>query len=204
MGCNSGSRAALAAFVLTTILSGGCATTAPRITPEIQQQWAARDARLAQLDTWHFNGRVAVQTPGEGWSGTLSWKQQASGYEIIIQGPVGTGSAQLKRGLQGSELRLSEDRVFTGDSAQSLLNTHFGWDLPLDALQQWVLGRPDPSAENSLELDDAGRIQLLHQSGWDVEYKRYAHFGKNELPEKIFARSAQTQVRLFIDAWTLP
>lgn len=194
-------RGALAAVILA-----GCATSPVflPVTPELQLKGDAHQRRIKQLTAWSFNGRIAAQNGDNGWSGTVRWLQEAQDYDIVIQGPVGSGSVRLRGNAGHSALYLPDNQTFTGDNAEQLLEQHFGWHIPVDALQQWMVGRPDPKLKYDHALDDSGRLQRLRQSGWDVEYKQYARVGDDDLPEKIFVRGKQTQVRLFIDEWTSP
>lgn len=192
--------------ILLALLVTGCAISPTRValTTELQQKFAERDRSLAALTHWSFTGRIAVQADNDGWSGTLQWLQNDQNYLIDIHGPVGTGTVRLERSAQGNVLRLSDEQSFAGPDVRALLIEHIGWDIPVDALQRWIIGRPDPGLDKQFELDDAGRLQHLHQSGWDVEYKRYARNGTFDLPEKIFARNERAQLRLFVDEWSTP
>lgn len=194
------------AFPLLALIVTGCATTPLAVPPtaELQQKFAARDQGLAALSRWSFTGRIAVQAANEGWSGTLHWAQQDQNSAIEIRGPVGAGTVRLNRSADGSVLHLSDGQSFAGQDARTLLLDHFGWDIPVDALQLWIIGRHDPAHDKRYELDDSGRLLRLHQSGWEVEYKRYARAGNFDLPEKIFARNEQALIRLFVDEWSLP
>jgi len=192
------------ALTLTALIVTGCATTLTVAPPtaELQQKFADRDRELAALNRWSFTGRIAVQATNDGWSGTIHWDQLDQNYSVDIRGPVGTGTARLTRTEQGSELRLSDERLFTGRDARALLVEHLDLDLPVDTLQLWMIGRLNPTLEKSYELDDSGRLLRLRQSDWDIEYKRYTHVGKLDLPEKIFAHNAHAQFRLFVDEWS--
>lgn len=193
-------------LALIVLIVTGCATILPVAPPsaELQQKFADRDRSLAALNHWSFSGRIAVQATSDGWSGSIQWAQQDQDYAIDIRGPVGSGSARLKRSEQGSVLHLSDERLFTGPDAHALLVEHFGWDIPVDALQLWIIGRADPALDKQIELDATGRLLRLRQSGWEVEYKRYARSGNFDLPEKIFARNEHAQIRLFVDEWNTP
>jgi len=172
------------------------------MTAELQQKFAARDQSLASLGRWSFTGRIAMQAANDGWNGTIQWTQQDQNSVIDIRGPVGSGTVRLNRSEQGSVLHLSDQQTVTGRDARALLIEHFGWDIPVDELQRWIIGRPHPSLEKQFDLDDGGRLLRLHQSGWHVEYKRYARTGNFDLPEKIFAHNQHAQFRLFVDEWS--
>ena len=193
------------ALVLLAFITTGCATissVAPRMTAELQQKFIDREHDLATLALWSFTGRIAMQVGTEGWSGTIHWAQQDRNYDLEIRGPIGAGTVRLNRSDQGTLLRLSNGQSFTGQDARELLVKHFGWDIPVDALQRWIIGRPAPLLDKQFELDELGRLLSLRQSGWDVEYKRYGRTGNFDLPEKIFAHNEQAQFRLFVDEWS--
>lgn len=191
---------------LAAVMLASCATSIPFVpaTPELQQKGESHQRKIEQLTAWSFNGRIAAQNGDDGWSGTIRWLQHAQDYDIVIQGPVGSGSMRLQGNAANSALHLPDNQLFTGETAQQLLEQQFGWHIPVEALQQWVVGRPDPRTPDERALDETGRLQRLRQSGWDVEYKRYARVGDHDLPEKIFVRGAHGQVRLLIDEWTSP
>ena len=189
---------------LFVLLVTGCATTPSGAlhTTALQQKFADRERELASLSRWSFTGRIAVQAANDGWSGTIHWIQHdPQNYAIDIRGPVGAGTVRLNRSEQGSSLRLSDEQSFTGRDTRALLIEHFGWDLPIDSLQLWIVGRPDATADKHFELDDTGRLLRLRQSDWNVEYKRYTRAGNFDLPEKIFAHNERAQIRLFVDEW---
>ncbi len=193
------------AFMLITLIISGCATTA-KIAPlsaAVQQKFAERELGLASLSRWSVIGRIAVQAGKEGWSGTIHWFQQEQNYALEIRGPVGTGTARLNRSVERSVLQMPDGQSFSGQDARVLLLEHFGWDIPIDALQLWMLGRFDPALDKQFELDDQGRLLHFRQAGWDVEYKRYARMGNFDLPEKVFAHSERAQLRLFVDEWSI-
>ena len=193
------------AFILITLIITGCATTAKIAPPSaaVQQKFAERELGLASLSRWSVTGRIAVQAGNDGWSGAIHWIQQGQNYALEIRGPVGSGTVRLNRSEQSSVLLMSDGQSFSGRDARALLLEHFGWDLPVDALQFWVIGRFDPALDKQFELDDSGRLLHFRQANWDVEYKRYTRMANFDLPEKVFAHSERAQLRLFVDEWSI-
>lgn len=191
---------------IAALMLASCATPIlfVPVTPALQQKSDAHQHHLEKLTVWSFTGRIAAQNGDDGWSGTIRWLQHNRNYDIVIQGPVASGSVRLLGDANHSALSLPDNRSFTGDNATQLLEQQFGWHIPVDALQQWMVGRPDPNNTDERALDEEGRLHRLRQSGWEVEYKRYTRVGDFDLPEKIFVRNEQSQVRLFIDEWLPP
>ena len=83
------------------------------------------------------------------------------------------------------------------------MQTLFGYALPLDGLQHWLLGIPDPSqAHVSLVLNDQGHLKQLKQANWLIDYKRY-HDSSPALPALIQISSVDLNANIKIDRWTL-
>jgi outer membrane lipoprotein LolB len=198
-------RTALAPLLGALVL-GGC-TSLPPVTlnnPESRQKWIERSEQLNRLSTWRYSGRIALQVADEGWNANLLWSQYEGVYEIELRGPFGAGAVSILGSPWGVLVRNGDEPPELGESAQMLLHQKLGWLLPIEALEHWVLGAPDPAADSSIDVDPEGRAVRLSQFGWTVEYKSYLPAAPGyELPRKIFARNENVGLRLVIDQWTL-
>ncbi len=188
------------------LLISACATTPtePFNSPESQQRWRERSARLEQLSTWHFDGRAALQSGDEGWNATLAWSQFGEVYEIDLRGPFGAGAISILGSPAGVAVRGGDDPPVLGADASDLLLQHIGWPLPVESLEYWLVGRPNPNLASEMDVDASGHIVRLLQSGWTVEFKTYdSSAAEYALPRKIFARNQALALRLVIDRWIL-
>ena len=127
---------------------------------------------------------------------------------MSLAGPFGGGSVRLTYDRRGAELRDAEGDIYHGATMQELLLRATGWDLPIEGLNYWVLGLPDPAVPARSTLDEWGRLKQLEQLGWDVEFIEYTQAGEYELPKRVFIRHKQHSVtdsdveaRLVIEAW---
>jgi outer membrane lipoprotein LolB len=198
-------RTALAPLLGALVL-GGCSSLppAPLNSPESQQKWIERNDQLARLSTWRYSGRIALQVADEGWNANVVWSQFESVYEIELRGPFGAGAVSILGSPWGVQVRNGDEPPVLGENAQQLLHQRIGWLLPIESLEHWVLGRPDPGADSKYDIDPDGRLVRLSQFGWTVEYKSYLTATPGyELPRKIFARNENIGLRLVIDQWTL-
>lgn len=174
---------------------------APR-PPAEPGAWQAHRHQLAGLVQWTLTGRVALITPEEGWHASLHWRQRADAYRIRIAAPLGQGTVALQGSDQGVVLRTTRHpQPIAAPSAEQLLYRQLGWQVPVAGLRYWVRGIPDPAAVYEKVLDDRGRLATLEQSGWQVEFLRYTRVGDYELPEKIFMRNGEFQVRMVVRTW---
>jgi outer membrane lipoprotein LolB len=94
------------------------------------------------------------------------------------------------------------DGVYRADSAERLLAEQFGWQLPVEGLRYWAIGRVAPGPVDSISHDEFGRLRELQQSGWTISYLRYQPDNSNlMLPGKVFLRRNGLEVRFVVDSW---
>lgn len=165
---------------------------------------AAREAWLAAHPAWRLQGRVALSNGSRGGSGRLEWEQQGAGAYVVALGApvtrqgwrlVGGGGMAVLEGLEGGPRR--------GPDAAALLREATGWEIPVEALGDWVRGaRAAGGAEARLEFSADGRLARLQQAGWTLDYADWrAQPGGIELPMRVTATRDPARVRLVVDAW---
>jgi outer membrane lipoprotein LolB len=194
-------KRALGTIGLATLLTA-CAVTPPRGTPgAAEQAWRSRQAVLATLTDWSFTGRIGITLGDQGWHASLDWRQQAEGYDIQISGPLGQGVGMLHGGPDGVLLRTSDHKERRATDAESLLQTQFGWWVPVSGLRYWLRGLPDPQQSAQTSLDEYGRLALLKQAGWEIRFARYAQVADLALPDRLTLSNDKMKVKLIVDAW---
>jgi len=182
---------------------GGC-TALPRSGPPPAPAWHEQLAQRAALVRFELHGRVAASSHGEGFNASLHWAQDGQDYALRLSGPFGQGTVELSGDERRVVLRSGAGPASTAAEPQALLQREFGWSVPIGGLRYWVRGIPDPAhAIEALHLDAGGRLAALEQSGWHVKVLRWVKAGRYELPEKLFLRSEQAQVRLAVTRWTV-
>jgi len=198
-------------FLLFSFLCLSCAAPLPRPPAEhLQQLWQTRESVLLPIQHWELRGRLAVRANERGGQASLTWKRAAAQHAIRLNGPLGRGVVLVTQDETGAQLQDAEQRVFRAVNAEELLYRYTGWRLPLANLNYWVRGVPVPDLPATRELDDAGRLKLLRQQGWQVQYQEYVRYGDYELPNRltlVYVPDQATpelpamEVRLVIDRW---
>ena len=202
-------RSPLAALLL---LLSACATQSPRTTlpaiaadPQTHQQ--QRQATLAAMGAWSLAGRVALSNGREGGSGRIDWRQLGPRYEIELSAPVTRQGWRLS-GAPGAEVVLDglDGGPRRGTDAQALLREATRWDIPVDALAQWVRGTAADQARHgpaTLAFGADGRLATLEQDGWRIAYSGWqpAPGTTAELPGRVDATRGGARVRLVVDQW---
>ncbi len=180
-------------------LLGGCAQPPGRLAvPDVHapDEPSARQFRL--------EGRVAVKTGTQAFSGGIRWRHDDLDDEIQLSSPLGQGVAELRRAGSRVSLTDAEGRIHEADSGEALLEGVLGVRLPLDDLLHWLFARPRPGTPHGLERDADGRVMRIEQDGWQLDYGRYKDFDGRVLPGRIFARHGDVvEFRLAVDAWQI-
>lgn len=195
-------RGSLAALVL---LLGGCAGL-PGFTPKAPRPAQAVFTAPAAPVAFRLEGRVSVRHGEESFSGGLAWRRAGSGEEeLLLNSPLGQGVAELRGDRAGMTLTDSKGQILHAADAETLARQALGLELPLRGLAWWVLGQPRPEAPFQAESDGEGRLAVLEQDDWRIEFSRYAAQGGAVLPGKLVARRGEDlDVRLVVDRWELP
>ncbi|MFZ2507582.1 MAG: lipoprotein insertase outer membrane protein LolB [Steroidobacteraceae bacterium] len=190
--------AAVSGFML---LGAGCATLPP---PTDAASWAGRRADLQALEAWILDGRVAVATAVEGFSGGLAWRQDGAKAEIGLRGPFGGTALSIR--LDGEEMTVfdSGGAAIAGDAARQYVVSEIGAPLPLAELRYWLVGVPAPQFQYRETMGTDGRLAALEQAGWRLRYSRYQEVDGHALPVLIEINSESARLRLAVSRWRLP
>lgn len=195
--------AACCAVILAAVMLSACEST-PEVVPvdDPERFWSEHQARLETLDEWTAVGKLGVQSSQDSWSAGLTWRQDRDSYHLRLSGPLGQGLMQLEGSPHGVEMRTSDGDVYRARTAEELMQTHAGWQVPLSGLRYWILGRPDPSAKIAdLQLDPGGRLAELEQLGWQIRYQRYDEFDGMVLPTRLTLENPRLRAKLAIRSW---
>ena len=178
-------------FVLAVV--AGCAVLrTPQTLP----------ASNAGIDTFSLSGRVAVKLEQRGYSARLNWRHVAGGDRLRLLSPVGSVIAELEADASGAMLTTGDKKVYRSGDVQALTREVLGWDLPLEGLQHWVIGRAEPELPVQAEERDARvRLTMLTQNDWRITFLAYA--GDSALPARMALAYERLSLRLIIDRWDL-
>ena len=198
-------RALLLLFAAALTQAPGCGTVQPLDTEQAARLplYQERAARLGLQQSWSLEGRLAISDESDGGSGFLSWQQQPGSSRMDFHGALGRGAWRLLAGADGAELEFADGRQYRADSIDELLRAQVGWPVPVDALAWWVRGLAAPGELQQRILDAEGRLSLLQQDGWRIEFGRYDMVGGEAMPAKMTARQQDRTVKLAVRKWKL-
>jgi len=178
--------------IVLAVVAGCAAPRAPQALP----------ASNAGIDTFSLTGRVAVKLEQRGYSVKLSWRHAAAGDRLRLLSPVGSVIAEIEADASGAMLTTGDKKVYRSGDVQALTREVLGWDLPLEGLRHWVVGRAEPVLPVQAEQRDVrGRLTTLTQNDWRISFLAYA--GDSALPARMALAYDRLSLRLIIDRWDL-
>ena len=200
-----------ASLLLVSLLLAACATTPPPAMEEAGIGWEPHHQQLEELENWSFSGKIAVRQGDEADSARLRWTQRGEQLRVEISGPI--GFKQMLVESDGGSGRVYRDGRWTElKEGQWRLERELGWPLPLDLLPWWLRGIPAPGvAPDELKLVQ-GRLALLRQADWQLEYSEYqavnqpgdaAESGSVELPSLIRFEHRELSGKILLKRWRL-
>lgn len=138
--------------------------------------WAAGCTTVAPDQRAALSGRLALQigadgtTPARQWSAGFELRGTAQSGELDLTSPLGTVVAQARWQPDGAELVQGGERQ-QFDSLSALAQALLGEAVPLQALFDWLKGRPWPQQPH--EPTPNG----FSQAGWTVDLSALAAGG---------------------------
>lgn len=182
-------RAGLAA---AAFLLAGCTAAPLRPPAEFVPLADAPFALAGRLSARHGNEAVAAN---------FRWRHEPGADELVFATPMGAALARLAGDANGVRLELADGNVATAADWEALTVRALGAPFPVRALAWWVRASPHPRQAFTAEADAAGRLAVLRQDGWEIAY---AYREAERSPQRVTLASPGAEVRLVVDAWTLP
>ena len=188
---------------LITALAGCASTPVAKPAPDaaaltLRQQHLQS---LGQIQQFSLQGRIGVQTNGKGFSGSMQWLHNKTDDSIALFSPLGSQVASIKKTPDQFTLEDASGKSYTAADAETLTQEILGWRLPLKGLADWSVGRPTQSPIQNSLWNEQGALTHLEQDGWKIEYSNYQQQGSYLLPNKIYLKSEQLNLKLLVEKW---
>jgi outer membrane lipoprotein LolB len=165
--------------------------------------WEQHRLAVTQLKSWTLKGRLAIHYDNEGGQGILYWQQDQGHYELRMLDPLGRQLVEITGDDAHARMQTREGDIFESENAESLMQAYLGWSVPVIALNQWVRGVPgDGLAVDESQLEH-GRLSLLVQEDWRIEYQAYEQVDRFWLPRRLRITTPDLNIKLIVEQWNL-
>jgi outer membrane lipoprotein LolB len=142
---------------------------------------------------------MAIRNDMEASSFNVFWVQQGDVFQIELSGPLGQGEVLIS-GQPGDVTLTQGKKEVRALSLSDLAYEITSMDLPLDHIQFWVRALPSPFEQANVINNDAGQVERIEQSGWQVSITDYFD-APSDNPRKLnFAKSSESG-KLIIREW---
>jgi outer membrane lipoprotein LolB len=131
----------------------------------------------------------------------VHWRHDAARDDILLSTPLGQGVAQIVNDVSGATLTTSDGKTYRAADAEQLTAKITGWRIPVSGLTFWLRGLPQAGSTAHEERDDKGRLKLLAQDDWKIEYPAYFDAPDDRLPKRIVLTRPEFEFKLVIDNW---
>lgn len=182
-------------------------TPPPPVAPQVSEaeRWAARVGAVTATDEWRVKGKIAYRVPDDAGSANLDWQQSRNQTELRLSGPMGVGSTEIRN--DGALLLVRRDgieRLYPADAAPWLPGGAL-LPVPVDSIQHWLRGIPDPALDTTVLETEDGLARVIDQEGWRIRFSEYREFQGIAMPARLILEAPDVNLvlKLILREWTL-
>ncbi|EGA66537.1 lipoprotein insertase outer membrane protein LolB [Vibrio brasiliensis] len=187
------------------LLLNGCATMESTTNVE----WQTHQQRLATIDSYQAAGKLGYISPEQRQSLNFQWSHSATLTHLRLTTFLGQTALNLKATPQGAVVETYDDQSYSAPTPQALIQRLTGLNIPVEQLNDWMLGRPTQADDYQLSPTNT-LASLTKQVGlqtWQLDYLTYQdvqYAGTAlPLPKKIKLTQGSISITLFISNWNL-
>ncbi len=191
-------------LILSVVLFlGGCASIGA-LQPGVDDDvlFVEHQKRLEPLVLWRIEGRIAIKGGEQNGKAFFRWRQNHDQFDLRLSGPLGGRLMHAWGGDETISVDLPRQQTVQIESMSDLASDT-GLRLPVGSLRYWLKGSIDPENRADYKLNAKGYLKELYQNGWTITFKRYSSVDYVALPDKIFLRNGDYEVRLVVSGWEI-
>ena len=196
-------------IIILVVLIGACSQMSElQVIQESGQSWDMRQQQLANINEWDIHARLVILLEDKVYPVGINWIRQHEYSSMVIEAPFGQGVIRIESNVSIDEkkqfkLTLADGKYHFGATPEVLLVNLLGWSIPVNSLKSWVKGVPDPNVDFNYETYGSGRLKLLSQNGWSVNYLEYFSEQKQrqQLPKRLYLKHDNMALKIVIERW---
>ncbi|NVD07192.1 lipoprotein localization protein LolB [Vibrio sp. JPW-9-11-11] len=195
----------LSVFLSATVFLAGC--TSLESTTNVE--WQTHQLRLANVHHYKSAGKMGYISPQQRQSLNFQWAHAPENTQLRLTTFLGQTALNLNATATGAYVETYDDQRFQAESPQALIHQLTGLNLPIESLNQWLLGRPTEADEYQLNETHTLAWLTKNVSGqqWRLEYLSYQDIEHQgialPLPKKIKLTQDDITINIIITKWTL-
>ncbi|MCK6265413.1 lipoprotein insertase outer membrane protein LolB [Vibrio sp. ZSDE26] len=196
----------LISFIAPVLFLAGCSTLPES---ETSVEWQTHQAKLESITQYQTSGKLGYISPEQRQSLNFQWKHATENSRLRLTTFIGQTVLNLSITPNGSIVNTYDDQTLAHESADVLIEQLTGLSMPVEQLQDWLLG--NPTSADKFQLNENNTLRSLsktieHQT-WQLEYLSFHDVGYQgdlmPLPRTIKLTQQDTSINLVISKWTL-
>lgn len=195
----------VSAGLLTVVLAACSTVPKPPVSQTASDASQQRIQRLASVQQFSLEAKLAVQYGGKGYTARLEWQHAGQEDHMRIFSPLGQQVALIHRTAESVTLTDQGGKQHQATDVASLTERLLGWRLPLNGLSQWVLGIPHAASPFKASYLPNGNPATLTQDEWRIDYDDYQevafHGSPEQLPHTTRLQQQDVRLKLVIQHW---
>ncbi|MEC6815364.1 lipoprotein insertase outer membrane protein LolB [Photobacterium toruni] len=186
-------------FALSLSLLSGCAQQ-PTITHKAD--WTLHQAQLQQLTNYHAQGVFGYISPQQRVTLTFNWQNQADDYQLILTKMYKT-VLKLDAHPNAVTLIAPDGKTYHGTDAAQLVQQLTGISLPLQQMQDWLIGLPTGADNYLLNKNDQVAFLTKKIAGrtWEMHYSTYDNTQVPSLPTLMTLKQGNLTIKIKVSQW---
>lgn len=187
------------------LILAGCAT----IDSTTNVEWQTHQHRLATITSYQAVGKLGYIAPDQRQSLNVQWQHSPTLTHLRLTTFLGQTALNLKATPQGASVETYDDQVFHAASPQALITQLTGLTIPVEQLNDWMLGRPTQADDFKLNQTNtlASLTKKVGNQKWQLHYASYQDVLLDgttlPLPKKMKLTQGDISINILISKWNL-
>lgn len=190
-------------ILFTAMFLHGCAT----IESTTNVEWQSHQQRLAQVTQYRASGKLGYISPEQRQSLNFQWSNAPDSTQVRMTTFLGQTALNLTSSPNEASVETYDGETYTAPSPEVLIQRLTGLNIPVEQLNDWMLGRPTQADDYQLNQTNT-LASLTKQVGahtWKLDYLSYQdvqYLGSAlPLPKKLKLTQGDISINIVISTW---
>lgn len=192
--------------LLTLVWLAGCTTIAPSTT---NVEWQAHQTRLNELTDYEVSGKLGYIAPDQRQSLNFHWSHSDQSSQLRLTTFLGQTVLNLEINPYLAKVRTHDGGIYTDVSADNLVYHLTGLSIPIEDLQDWLLGKPSNADKYLLNENNtlASLDKVVSRQPWQLDYARYMDIDLDQqplpLPNSLKLTNQDIKLNILVSKWDI-
>lgn len=183
----------------------GCAST-DSIT---NVEWQTHQQRLSSITHYSNSGKLGYVSPEQRQSLNFHWQYTPETLKLRLTTFLGQTVLNLHADSESASVKTHSDEIYYAKSAQALIMQLTGLAIPVEQLNDWMLGKPTNADHYELNTTNTLASLTKHVDGqtWQLNFSAYQDVSLGgvalPLPRSMKLIQGDTSINIVITKWTL-